>query len=230
MMGGAGDDQGAAGAGGREVEASPVALAVIGASSAAGKNLPEGGYSLSDSWVNRYLAYLEAKRPGSTITNLAVSGTSTFHAQPTGTQNPSDQPAVDPAHNVTAALATHPDAIIVAFPSQAQVEAGLADVVIANLQRIADAAGAEGVPVWVSTNQPNKNTLASLPLQLDYRDTVLATFGSHALDFWTPLADEDGVAVPAYLNPYDDVHPSAEGHRVLFEQVVAAHIDDAVAP
>jgi len=171
-----------------------------------------------------------AKRPGSTIINLAVSGTSTFHALPTGTQNPSDQPAVDPVHNVTAALATHPDAIIVSFPSQALVEDGLADTVIANLQTIASAAAAEGVPVWASTNQPNKNTLASIPAQLAYRDLVLQTFGSRGLDFWTPLADENGVAISTYLNAYDDVHPSAEGHRVLFEQVVAAHLDAAIAP
>jgi hypothetical protein len=217
------------GAGGTPaVEPQPLAIAVIGASSAAGKNLPEGGYSLADSWVNRYLAYLTGARPGSTITNLAVSGTNTFHALPTGTTNPSDQAAVDPAHNITAALATNPDVVIVAFPSQSQVEMGMADQVLANLALIVDEAAAVDVPVWVATNQPNKNTVASIPAQLAYRDQVLATFGEHGLDFWTPLADDAGLAIPAYLNAYDDVHPSAEGHRVLFEQVVAADIPGAI--
>jgi lysophospholipase L1-like esterase len=210
------------------VEPSALAVAVIGASSAAGKNLPEGGFSLSDSWVNRYLAYLTAARPGSSILNLAVSGTNTFHALPTGTSNPSGEAAVDPAHNITAALAANPDAIIVAFPSQSQVEQGMAAQVLANLELIVAEAAAAGVPVWVATNQPNKNTVASVPAQLDYRDEVLANF-EHGLDFWTPLADADGLAVPAYLNSYDDVHPSAEGHRVLFEAVVAADIPGTLA-
>jgi hypothetical protein len=225
---GTGGSMGGGEGGAPAVEPQPIAVAVIGASSAAGKNLPEGGYSLADSWVNRYLAHLTAARPGSTLVNLAVSGTNTFHALPTGTTNPSDQAAVDPAHNITAALATKPDVVIVAFPSQSQVEMGMADQVLANLALIVDEAAAVDVPVWVTTNQPNKNTAASIPAQLAYRDQVLATFGERALDFWTPLAADDGLAIPAYLNAYDDVHPSAEGHRVLFEQVVAANIPDAI--
>jgi len=226
QAGGAGPVDGSAGgqSGASNADTTPLAIAVLGASSAAGKNLPEGGFSVSDSWVNRYLARLSSERPGSTITNLAVSGYSVYQALPTGTTNPSGQPAVDPQHNVTAALATAPDAIIVAFPSQALIEMGMADEVIQNLQLIVDTAAARGVPVWVATNQPNKNTLASIPAQASYRGRVLSTFGKRALDFWAPLADASGVAIPAFLNPYDNVHPSAEGHRVLFEQVLAADI------
>jgi hypothetical protein len=227
--GAAGDSPGGQ-SGASNADTPPIAIAVLGASSAAGKNLPEGGFSLSDSWVNRYLARLSTERPGSTITNLAVSGYSIYQALPTGTTNPSDQPAVDPQHNVTAALASDPDAIIVAFPSQALIEMGMADELIPNLQLIVDTAAASGVPVWVATNQPNKNTLASIPAQLSYRNRVLSTFGERALDFWTPLADPNGVAIPAFLNPYDNVHPSAEGHRVLFEQVLAADIPGSLAP
>lgn len=216
-------------AGAASSETTPIAIAVLGASSAAGKNLPEGGFSLSDSWVNRYLARLSSERPGSTIANLAVSGYSVYQALPTGTTNPSGQPAVDPQHNVTAALATNPDALIVAFPSQALVEMGMADEVIEGLQLIVATAAAKGVPTWVATNQPNKNTLASTAAQLSYRSRVMATFGERALDFWTPLADANGVAIPALLNPYDNVHPSAEGHRVLFEQVLAADLPGALA-
>jgi hypothetical protein len=224
-VGGSPDGQ----SGASNADTTPIAIAVLGASSAAGKNLAEGGFSLSDSWVNRYLAQLSKERPGSTIINLAVSGYSVYQALPTGTTNPSGQPAVDPQHNVTAALATQPDAIIVAFPSQALIEMGMADEVIQNLQLIADTAAATGVPVWVATNQPNKNTLASIPAQLSYQSRVLSTFGERALDFWTPLADPNGVAIPAFLNSYDNVHPSAEGHRMLFEQVLLADIPGSLA-
>ncbi|HEX2871684.1 MAG TPA: SGNH/GDSL hydrolase family protein [Polyangiaceae bacterium] len=231
QTGGAGAIGGSIGgeAGASSTDTTPIAIAVLGASSAAGKNLPEGGFSLNDSWVNRYLARLSFERPGSTITNLAMSGYSFYQALPTGTTNPSGQPAVDPQHNVTAALATNPDALIVAFPSQALVEMGMADEVIEGLQLIVATAAAKGVPTWVATNQPNKNTLASTAAQLSYRGRVMATFGERALDFWTPLADANGVAVPALLNPYDSVHPSGEGHRVLFEQVLAADLPGTLA-
>ena len=53
---------------------SPVKVAVLGASTAAGKNLVVSGYSLSDSWVNRYSTYLSSTRPGSSVLNLAVAG------------------------------------------------------------------------------------------------------------------------------------------------------------
>ena len=139
-----------AGSGGAST--APVSITVIGSSSAAGKNLDQPMYGgrvggLTDAWAARYGAFLAATRPGSTVRNLAVPGYNTYHALPTGTTNPSGAPAVDPAHNITAALNPKPDAIFVAFPSLNVT----VDEIIANLHVIVNAAAAVNVPVWVAT-------------------------------------------------------------------------------
>ena len=78
----------------------PVSVAVVGSSTAAGFGLDDP----ATSWVGRYAAYLAAGCPGSKVTNLAVSGYTTFHVLPSGTPNAQGRPAVDERHNVTAAL------------------------------------------------------------------------------------------------------------------------------
>jgi hypothetical protein len=210
-----------------------VAITVIGASSAAGKNLDEPMYGgrvggLVDSWPNRNAAFQTGGRPGSTVRNLAVAGYNTFHALPTGTTNPSGMPAVDPLKNITAALTPLPDAIIVAFPSQAQVEMGLSDQVIKNLHTIVNTAAAMNVPVWVATTQPQTATMAELMLLRAFRDRTQTEFPGRAIDFWTPLVTSDGLTPEPLYQLTDGNHPNAEGQRVMFEQVKAANIPAAL--
>ena len=50
----------------------------------------------------------------------------------------------------------------------------------------------------------------------------------HALDFFTPLAASDGTPLAMY-NQGDGIHPNAEGHRLLFEQVRMADLPAAIA-
>ncbi|MBX7079626.1 MAG: SGNH/GDSL hydrolase family protein [Nannocystaceae bacterium] len=208
----------------------PVHIVVLGASTAAGKNLVEGGYSLEDSWVNRYAAFLDETRPGSTVTNLAVAGYLSYHALPDGTVNPPQFPAVDPAHNVTMALSSSPDAIIVNFPDGGALDDGATiEALVANYSLIADTAGAEGVEVWIATSQPNlvidANQFAE---RAALRDAVFEAFGEFAIDFWSPFIDDQGNVV--HINPYDDVHPDDVGHLLLFQQVQAAGIPEEVLP
>ncbi len=205
--------------------AQPMKLVVLGASTAAGKNLPENGESPADSWVNRYAAYLSVQKPGSTVVNLAVSGYNSYHGLPTGSVAPAGRPAADTARNITAAIALRPDAIITNYVG----DGGFGnDEVLTNLAVIAAAAGKAGIPLWMATTQPSINgqTPAVIAVKLDQRDRVLARFASQAIDFWTPLADTNGsgLAARSLIQLYDDNHPNAEGHRRLFEQVVAAGV------
>src|SRR5579859_7935542 len=70
----------------------PPFIVVVGSSTAAGFGLADP----STSWVQRYATYLATAAPGSKVTNLAVSGYTTYEVQPTGTMNPTGRPAVDP--------------------------------------------------------------------------------------------------------------------------------------
>jgi hypothetical protein len=226
--GGSGGSSGASGsnsAGGTAGTSSQGALkiVIIGSSTPAGKNLDNatyGGTTLADSWPNRYAAYLDMVRPGSTIVNLAVSGAGTWEGLPTGSTNSVGAPAPDTAHNITAALAQNPDAIIVNFPSGDVVDDWTVDQVIANLHTIEDEATADGVPIWIATSQPAGGiTSQQITMLEDQRTRTLADFGDHALDFWTPLAANDGTQKPELSLTDAAVHPNAEGHRLLFEVV-----------
>lgn len=189
------------------------------------------GYLLADpatSWVRRYETFLTSERTGSKVTKLAVSGYSTFELQPTGSSNPNGRPAVDSAHNVTAALLLRPDAIIVNLPSTDAFRGFPVEDSIANLKVIAARAKEANVALWVSTSQPRPLSANGTALNIAFRDRVKQEFGGRSLDFFTPLAAADGTALPAYVRA-DGYHPNAEGHRLLFEQVRLADLPAALA-
>jgi hypothetical protein len=200
-----------------------------------GKNLDQpqyGGESdLSLSWVNRYAAYLSSSRPGSAVVNLSKPGYGTFHALPTGTTNPAGRPAVDPTLNVTRAIAEETDAVIIAYPSGGDLDAGVSiDAILTNLHTIADAAEAAGAAAWVTTPNPRGSvTVAQRTTTSSFRTRVLSDFGDRAIDFYTPRAAPDGTPLPEYTLT-DDTHPNAEGHRLLFELVVEADVPRVALP
>jgi lysophospholipase L1-like esterase len=199
-----------------------VHIVVLGSSTAAGAGLRDP----ETSWPRRYAAFLATR--GSKLTNLAVSGYSTYQIQPTGTASSPGRPEVDPAHNITAALALHPDAIIVNLPSNdAAMGVPVADS-LANIQVVATQARAAHVQLWVTTSQPRALPPEQIRLIVEYRDRIEHDYGNHALDFFTPLAAPDGTP-RAELNQGDGIHPNAEGHRVLFELVKAADLPSAIA-
>jgi lysophospholipase L1-like esterase len=201
-----------------------VHVVVLGSSTAAGAGLTDP----ETSWVRRYAAFLTADVPGSSVTNLAVGGYSTYQIQPTGTKNPSGRPEVDPGHNIDAALALHPDALIVNLPSNdAAMGVPVADS-LANIEVVAKRARAARVPLWVTTSQPRTLPPEQTRLLADYRDRIRGEYGAHALDFFTPLAGPDATPL-AELNVGDGIHPNAEGHRRLFEQVRAADLPGRVS-
>jgi lysophospholipase L1-like esterase len=202
----------------------PSFIVVLGSSTAAGFGLADP----ATSWVQRYATYLSANLPGSRVTNLAVSGYSTYQIQPTGTINPIGQPAVDPAHNVTAALALKPDAIIVNLPSNDAAMGVPVEDTMTNFKTVAAKATEANVLIWIGTSQPRQLTAAGLALILGLRDRINQEFGDRALDFFTPLAAADGTPLAMY-NQGDGIHPNAEGHRLLFEQVRMADLPAVIA-
>jgi lysophospholipase L1-like esterase len=197
-------------------------VAVLGSSTAAGQGLADP----SESWVGRYAAHLSSTH-GLEVRNLAVPGHTTFHVLPTGTKRAAGRPAVDEAHNVTAALAFAPKAIIVNLPTNDAAMGASVEESMGNLRLVAAKANEAGVPIWVSTTQPRELDHRGRQLLVDLREHVKREFASRALDFWTPLAAPDGAPLPAY-NQGDGIHPNAHGHRLLFDQVKLADIPRAI--
>jgi hypothetical protein len=216
---------------------SPVKITIIGSSTPAGKNLDQPAYggstaNMANSWPNRLAAQLAIDRPGSSVTNLAMAGYSTFEAMPTGTPTASGRPAVDAAKNITAAIATNPNAIIVSFANMNYPT----DEIMANLYAIHAAASAANIPVWVSGPQANLTaTSTAIAAARDLQTRINTMFGSRAFDFFTPLANADGTGKTSLILT-DNTHPNATGHLALYNIVYGANIpgnltvQPAVAP
>ncbi len=201
----------------------PVTVVVLGSSTALG----EGATDPFNAWVRRYRASLVQQEPANEVVNLAVEGITTAAVLPTGTST-GGRGAVDPEHNITAALALSPDAVIVNLPTNDTADGYSPDESLRNLQTVFDAASEAGVPVWISTPQPRALDATGRQALLALKDLVVSTFGDRALDFWSGVAAFDG-SIDDYYDSGDGIHLNDEGHRVLADVVLAADIPTAVA-
>lgn len=201
----------------------PVTIVVLGSSTAAGFGLADP----ASGWVALVDAALARERPGSEVVNLAVPGFSTYQIQADGWPTPAGRPPVTAEHNVTAALALDPDALIVNLPSNDSLIGVPAAEQVANLRAVVAEAETHGVPTWVTTTQPRNLDDSGRMVQIEVRDLVVDAFGDHAIDAWTGLAAPDGT-IEASFDSGDGVHLSAEGHAVLADRVLAADIASEV--
>jgi len=198
---------------------SPKRIVVIGSSTAAGT----GANPASSAWVPLFASYVKGVNAKNEIINLAGGGYTTYQALPTGTANPSDRPAVDAAKNITAALSYGPDAIVVNLPSNDAASGFTLAETEANFQRIVATADAAHVPIWVTTTQPRNLEENGRMLLRETRDWVNRTYGSHAIDFWTTIANADGTLNAVY-DSGDGIHLNNAGHSILYNRAVASGV------
>lgn len=189
---------------------------VLGSSTAEGT----GPASPDSAWVNRYRAALVQANPRVSVVNLAKGGYTTYHVLPTGSPGaPNAGITVDTARNVTKALSLNPCTIIVNLPSNDAANQFSAAEQLANFSQIAETAQKAGVEVWICTPQPrNFSDPAQIQIQREVVDSIFATYGDHAIDFWNGLADEKGHIRKEY-DSGDGIHLNNAGHRLLFERV-----------
>jgi lysophospholipase L1-like esterase len=206
----------------------PLKIVVLGSSTAWGNGLP----SRDSAWTFRYARYLKQyHNKADTVILLAIGGYTTQHIMPTGTPPYTvlgNTFLVDTTHNITWAIALHPDAIIINMPTNDEARGFPLDKQTANFLVLKREAALHHIPLWVSTTQPRSNLGYTAALHLaQMKDTILHYFGAKAIDFWTGLALANGFIDPAY-NSGDGVHLNAAGQRILFERVVAKHIPDVL--
>lgn len=189
-------------------------ITVLGSSTAAG-----AGVSHPDSaWVNRYRASLQAVHTGNEVLNLAVGGYNSYRLMPTGSIPPAGRPWPDTTKNITAALKNQVDALIINLPSNDVALGYTVEEQLRNFDTLAAVAAQAGVPLFVSTTQPRNFSPALVQKQMAVRDSLLARFGANVIDFWTGIADSNGLIHPAY-NSGDGVHLNNAGHKLLFQRV-----------
>lgn len=202
----------------------PQKIAIIGSSTAVGT----GATDYAHAWAGLYSAYLKTLNSTNLVFNLAVGGYTTYHELPTGTINPGNRPAVDYSHNITAALATHPDVVIVNLPSNDAANGYAEWETETNFLKIAAACQASNVPVWIATSQPRNLSVAGKTNLIHVKDWIFAAFPDRSLDFWTTIANADGT-INATYGSGDGIHLNNAGHQILYNRVVASRLYELVS-
>ena len=168
---------------------------MIGSSTAEGA----GPLSQDSTWVNRLRAEFAARHamgaPDVRVVNIARGGYTTYHLLPTGSPlrapDGAERPAVDEARNITKALSFHPVAIVLGLGSNDAADGYSLAEQERNFAAITATADAAHVPIWVTTTQPRGLDAAGRAAQVALRDWFTATYGDHAIDFWTGFATPD---------------------------------------
>ena len=200
-------------------------IVAIGSSTVSG----EGATIPDSAWLNLLNTYFTSLGLSVTITNLGQSGLTTFNGMPSSYRTPTsaNPPPTDIPylnHNITFALSSNPDIVLIAYPSNDLVDHFTMTQFLANLRTIYDSALALGKIAYVSTSQPRNEQPALILDSLRIaKDSILAEFPGHALDFWTPLADPVTLRFKTGLTD-DAIHPNNAGHQLLFQVARDANI------
>ncbi|MAT39398.1 MAG: hypothetical protein CL946_07315 [Ectothiorhodospiraceae bacterium] len=198
-------------------------IVVLGSSTAAGS----GASTYDSAWVGRYSGYINQAYPGSEVINLSRGGYTSYQLQPDFFSPPIGRPAPDSQRNISQALRLRPTVIIVNLPSNDAARNYDSTEQIENFERIAALADFSSVPIWVTTTQPRNFSFSQRENLIWFRGWSKMRFGAYSLDFWSAIAATDGTINPLF-NSGDGIHLNDGGHRVLYEQVVAAMIPETL--
>lgn len=194
----------------------PGSWVVMGSSTAAGS-----GASPGKSWV----ALMQANTAQVQVSNLAVGGSTSYSGLSLNTATTPGRPAPDAVHNIDAALAFQPRLLLVSYPGNDTALGYSVDETVRNLLSIRSTALAAGTAVMVLSTQPRRlspQQLASLA-QIDQR--LSAALGPCFVAVRESLAGSDGGLAPAN-DSGDGVHPSDEGHALIWQSVSARLLDE----
>lgn len=199
----------------------PVKIVILGSSTAASN----GTTHPDSSWVNKFRRYIKSRHAANEVINLAAAALNTYHVLcPTGFTPPANRPAPLAAHNITAALALHPDLIIINLPSNDVANGYSLQESYANYERALGLAYEKGIPVFVTTAQPRNFGTAMSNQSMLLNTWTYQRFGNQAIDFWTSFATASGSIVTKY--DADGIHPNNMGHHLLYTRAVEKQILD----
>ncbi|MBC7627426.1 GDSL-type esterase/lipase family protein [Ferruginibacter sp.] len=154
--------------------------------------------------------------------NIAKGGYNTYQELPTTFMPPAGRPSPDPFHNVTKALSSNPDVVIINLSSNDVGEGFSITETMDNLRLMNNSITASGAKCYITTSQPrNDYTLLQRKALLDMKDSINIQFGYFAINFWDDLVTSDGLNMlrADRKDPTSAVHPNDIGHDFLFGRV-----------
>ncbi|AKD57837.1 SGNH/GDSL hydrolase family protein [Spirosoma radiotolerans] len=186
-------------------------IVILGSSTASGVGASAYKYSWAGLLTNQLVL--------NHVVNLAKGGYTTYQILPTGSIHAPNRPAVDTLRNLTAALKEKPAILIVSMTTNDVANGYSVSEIIANLILIKNKAKEAGVKrVIITTSHPRKIDTTATEKYMLQRDQVMNTFGTSAVNFFDPVANEDHLFKSELLFK-DGIHPNDKGHQVLFEQI-----------
>lgn len=192
-------------------KAAPNLWVIMGSSSALGSGASAGhGWAvlLANQWASKDVE----------VKNIALGGSTTYHALHAGSTVVQNRPKADPLHNIDMALALKPKLLIISYPSNDTAAGYSYQETVSNLKAIRDMASKNGVLSLFLSTQPRK-------MSPDKINTLHEIDKALALEFsgcFVPVhASLEGVA-GALNEKYDSgdgIHPNNNGHEVIFSLV-----------
>ena len=207
-------------------------MAAIGSSTTAGYN----STSPDSCWCGRFTKYYKCQMGiVDTSFNFGVPGTGVYAGMPSGYVPPKERPYPDETNNVSKAVAVlhtlaKPDdgVIIVNYPTNEYNIYSIGEIMNC-LQLIYDSATRWGNRCFITTTQPRNDSLFSSSAMkkklADIKDSTINRFGeAHTLNFWDGLYNPADTTILPIYNSGDQIHFNDEGHRILFERILAKNV------
>ncbi len=188
---------------------------VIGTSTAAGVGAP-----VDSGWVT-LLGQALASR-GVRISNVARAGTLSYHWLPAAAARPLQRQATIEALDVLKLEPASPRLVVLSFPSNDTMAGISAGETVDNLLLLRHIELDRGAVVFVTSSQPRNDADTSQRATMQAVDAALqAKLGDCFVDVRSSLVGADG-ALAADVAAADGVHLNAQGHRKLFDRILAA--------
>ncbi len=198
-------------------------LAVIGSSTSACYNMDS-----ADCYINQVVNFYGINDPAHYL-NRATPGMGVSSAMPDtyyGQTYNGFNMNIDEYRNISAAMGQNsfapagwtPDVVLVNYPTNYYNVLNIHDIMY-YIRTIRNYAVGLGARVYVTTSQPRSTfTPEARDTLMAVRDSVLAEYGDHAIDFWNGLANPDGTIISS-LSQADGIHLNVDGQNILFQRV-----------
>lgn len=215
-------------------------IVVIGSSTSSGYGLPIPGGGVEgdqddntqdllpdSSWVNRMRHFA----PNNVI-DLAIFGEDCYQGMPSQTAHmPTNRPLPDANNNITKALQFNPDIVVVNFPSNNYDIYSVGEVMVCLRTIYLSATNNGHTQCFITTTQPRDIFSTSDRLKLKtIRDSILAQFGIHAIDFFTSVSIGSTFNINPIYSQGDGIHLNSLGHKQLWLQALGAGIIQISTP